>query len=496
MGGGCCGKMTSMKKRQKEMPYVSAVMEYVSKNRTPFKMPGHKGGKGMHPSLKKIWGESIFKYDLAEVDGLDNVNVPTGVIKDAEELASQAFGSKATFFLVNGSTLGNQIAILTCVKKGEKILIARDAHQSVYVGLLLSGAVPVYVRPTLHKKSGLYGVVGSSTIADILRKNRDVTAVHITSPSQTGFLPDIKEISKFAHSKHIPLLVDEASGAHFGFHPSLPESAIKNADIIVQSTHKTIGSLTQSAMLHIGKKSNISGEEIRSYIQLLQSSSPSTLLVMSLDGARQQMAMRGYELLEETLSLARYARSEINKTGTFFCYGREVAGTYDIADMDETRLLIDVSMTGYSGQEFEKLLGENYGIEIEMSDARHILCYITLGDCEKNIDKLLRAFKRIRRHASNSKISQIEIPPLPDLPDIVLSPRKAFFAKKQAVSLREAIGRTCAEFVVAFPPDMPIIVPGEKITKEIVKYIARLKGNSMVTVGMQDISLETIVVVK
>lgn len=485
-----------MNKRQRQMPYVRAVIDYVSWERTPFNMPGHKQGKGIHPLLRKIWGKNVFKYDLVEVDGLDYVNAPTGVIKEAEELAAQAFGSKATFFLVNGSTLGNQIAILACVKQDEKILIARDAHQSVYAGLLLSGAVPVYVLPTKHKKSGLYPVVGSRAIADALHSHNDISAVHITSPSQIGFQSDMKEITSIVHSKHIPLLVDEASGAHFGFHPCLPASSIERADIIAQSTHKTIGSLTQSAMLHIGKRSNISEEKIRSYIQLFQSSSPSSLFVMSLDAARQQMATQGLELLEETLKLARYARGEINRMGTYICYGREVIGTDDIADMDETKLLIDVSQTGYSGYEFEKLLGRSYGIEVEMSEIRHILCCLTFGDCRKDIDRLLRALKHIMKHPDKPKISNTEIPPLPQLPDVILSPREAFFAGKQVVPLKEAAGETCAEFVVAFPPDIPILIPGEKIEDEIVEYITRLKRNSMMTVGMQDPSLSTIFVVK
>lgn len=478
------------------MPYVSGVIDYVSKDKTPFHMPGHKQGKGIHPLLRKIWGERVFKYDLVEVDGLDYVNAPMGIIKDAEELAAQAFGSKATFFLVNGSTLGNQIAILACVKQDEKILIARDAHQSVYAGLLLSGAVPVYVKPTLHKKSGLYPVVGSQAIADALNKVSDILAVHITSPSQTGFLPDVKDIYNIVHSKKLPLLVDEAPGAHLGFHPSLPASSIEYADIVAQSTHKTLGSLTQSAMLHLGKRSKISEEKIRSCIQLLQSSSPSSLLVMSLDAARAQMAMQGEELLGETLRLAKYARSEINKMGKYFCYGREVVGTDDIAGIDETKLLIDVSQTGYCGSEFEKLLAGSYGIEVEMSDIKHILCFVTIGDNEKDIERLLNALKQIMAREDKPKISYTETPSLPELPEIVLSPREAFFAEKEAVPLKQAVGRICAEFIVSFPPDMPIVVPGERITDEIVEYITRLKENNMMTVGMQDPSLYTILVVK
>ena len=306
----------------------------------------------------------------------------------------------------------------------------------------------------------------------------------------------MEEISNIVHNKHLPLLVDEASGAHFNFHPSLPASAIERADIVVQSTHKTIGSLTQSSMLHIGKKSNISEEKIRSYIQLLQSSSPSSLLVMSLDAARQQMATHGFNLLSETLQLARYARREINSMGTYICYGREVVGTDDITDMDETKLLIDVSQSGYSGYEFEKLLGRNYRIEVEMSDIRHILCYLTFGDSRKEVDRLIGALKEIREHQDKPKSSPIEIPPLSPLPEVILTPREAFFAGNKEVPLRESIGSICAEFVIAFPPDIPILVPGEKITEEVVAYIMRLKRNSMITVGMQDPSSDIFLVVK
>lgn len=483
-------------RQQKKTPYVSAIIDYVSKERTPFNMPGHKRGKGMHPLLRRIWGESVFKYDLAEAEGLDYVNAPTGVIKEAEELAAQAFGSKATFFLVNGSTLGNQIAILASVKQGEKILVERNAHQSVYAGLLLCGAVPVYVQPTPHKKSRSYPVVGSHTIAGILDKVPDISAVHITSPSQTGFLPDLKEISNIVYSKQIPLLVDEASGAHFGFHPCLPASSIEHVDIVTQSTHKTLGSLTQSAMLHLGKKSSISEERIRTHIQFLQSSSPSSLLVMSLDAARAQMATQGEELLDRTLKLAKYARREINRMGKYFCYGREVVGKDGVADIDETKLFIDVSQTGYSGFEFEKLLAGSYGIEVEMSDMRHVLCFVTIGDSEKDIERLLYALRKIMTQADKPRIRFTEMPLLPQLLDVVLSPREAFFTEKQAVPLKEAVGRVSAEFVVAFPPDMPIVAPGEKISDEIVEYISRLKGNALMTVGMQDHLLDTILVVK
>jgi len=484
---------------QKQLPYVEAVDQYIKEKRIPFHMPGHKQGKGVNKKLKKILGEKAFIYDLTEVDGLDYVNAPSGVIADAEKLAAEAFGAKETFFLINGSTVGNQAAIISVIKEHEKILVARNSHQSTSAGLILSGALPIYAKPTLHKDSGFYPVTGYTEVEDLLKKHAGIKAVHITSPTHIGFMSDIKKIRKITNDNNIPLIVDEAHGSHFQFHPDLPTSAIAlDADIVVQSTHKTIGSFTQTSMLHLVNSKHVSGEELQNILRLLQSSSPNTLFVMSLDAARHQMANEGKQLLTKTIKLARYLRNAINKMESFHCYGKEVIGKEDIVSMDETKIFINVSKTGYTGYELEKILGRKYKIEIEMSDTNHILCFITIGDTQNSVNKLLHALKDIasRPKKRNSKKYDEIFLTMPSIPELIMTPREAFFSSKRKILLSSSIGKISGEFIVPFPPDIPIIVPGERITKEILDYVKYLKENDTMLVGPKDTSLESIEIIK
>lgn len=484
-------------KSQKALPYVSSVEKYIKQKRTPFHMPGHKQGKGINKTLKRLWGPKMFEYDLTEVDGLDYVNAPTGVIADAEKLAAQAFGSEETFFLINGSTVGNQAAIMSLVKEYEKILVARNSHQSTSAGLILSGAIPVYAQPTLHKLSGFYPITGYQEVKTLLNKHKDIKAVHLTSPTHIGFMSDIGHVSKITQEKNLPLIVDEAHGSHFQFHNELPKSAIVlGADIVIQSTHKTIGSLTQTSMLHLVKSKRVSGAKVRSILRLLQSSSPSTLFVMSLDAARHQMVNEGKRLLTKTLQLSRELRKAINNIDGFHCYGKEIIGTDDIADMDETKILVNISKTKYTGYELEKILGRKYKIEVEMSDTNHILCLITIGDTEQSISKLLTALKAIIENPKKitKKDSNLSLS-MPGIPELVLTPREAFFAQKKRILLASSLGKISGEFIVPFPPDIPIILPGEKINQEILDYVKYLKKNDTMIVGPQDTTLETIEVI-
>lgn len=483
---------------QSKMPYVEAVSRYIKEKRIPFHMPGHKQERGINKTLKKLWGKKVFSYDLTEVDGLDYLNAPEGVIKASEALAAKAFNAKHTYFLINGSTVGNQAAILSSVHNGEKIVIPRNAHQSTYSGLILSGAHPIYVNPTLHKKSGLYPAIGVNSIANALKKLDDIKTVHITSPTHCGFTSATNKIQKITAKKNVVLIVDEAHGSHFIFHPDLPKSAIlSKADLVIQSTHKTLGSLTQTSMLHLAKTDKISVEEIQKILRLLQSSSPSTLLVMSLDAARQQMATDGKMLLAKTLELARFTRENINTTiPGFFCYGKEVVNIDDIDDIDETKLLIDVSQSGYTGIELERILGREYKIEIEMSDQKNILCFITIGDSERSIEKLINALRSLPKRNTTKLKEDYIIPEIPQIPDLVLLPREAFFAKKKRVSLEKAIGEVSGEFIIPFPPDIPIIAPGERVTRDIVTYTRHLKRNGTKVIGPKDTELENIEVIK
>jgi len=484
---------------QKRTPYVTAVIKYVKENRIPFHMPGHKQGRGVDHLLKSknVFGESVFRYDLTEVDGLDYLNSPNGVILEAEKLAAKAFGSFKTYFLVNGSTVGNIAAILASVKEGEKIIVARNSHRSTTAGLILSGAVPIYAQPTLHPPSGLYPVTSRQEIARLLQKNRDVTAVHITSPTHVGFVSDIRGIREMTKKKKNILIVDEAHGAHFPFHPSLPESSIRlGADLVVQSVHKTLSSFTQTSMLHLNKNPFVEADYLEQILSLLQSSSPSTLLVMSLDMTRKQMAQQGFSLLERTLKLADKARREINSLKGFHCYGEEVVGTNDIVAIDRTKLLIDVSESGYTGTELERLLGRKYKIEIEMSDERNILCFVTIGDSEQTINSLISTLRSISLRSCANKNIENKPHQMPEMPKMIATPKEAFFAPKRRLDLRFSLGKISGEFIIPFPPDIPLIVPGEMITKAILNHIDWLKEKAIPLIGPSDKEINTILVLK
>jgi arginine/lysine/ornithine decarboxylase len=472
------------------------IKKYVAERRIPFHMPGHKQGKAVHKILKSLLGNKVFKFDLTEVDNSDYLNSPTGVIQEAENLAAQAFGSYKTFFLINGSTVGNQAAILSIVGENDKIIVGRNAHQSTAAGIILSGAYPIYAEPALHKESGFYPVISPEEISRLISTHPNVRAVHLTSPTHIGFISNIKSIRELTLKHNIPLIVDEAHGSHFPFHSELPVSAIKiGADIIVQSTHKTIGSLTQTSMLHINHSPHINTQKMQSILSLLQSSSPSTLFIMSLDAARYQMATEGDTLLTKTLQLARKLRSEINEIPNLYCYGKEIIGQDDIYDLDETKILINVSKTGYTGYELEKILGRKYKVEVEMSDAHHILVFVTVGDTISSINSLLVALRDI---AMNPKQAHFTREPLilPAIPPLQITPRQAFFASKQRVSLSASVGQICGEFVTPFPPDIPVIMPGEIITKDIVEFIKKLQKDRVMVVGPADTTLGTIQIIR
>lgn len=483
-------------KQQEKMPYVTSVANYVKRNRTPFHMPGHKQGKGVNGVLSRLWGGQVFKYDLTEVDGLDYLSAPTGVIAEAQRLAAQVFRVKHTLFLVNGSTVGNQAAILSLIKDKQKIIIPRNSHQSIFSSLILSGAHPIYISPTYHSESGSYSTVSNDVVEKAIKNNNGTKAIHLTSASYNGFVSDVQSVSIIAKKKNIPLIVDEAHGAHFQFHPDLPVSAIQEgADIVIQSTHKTLGSLTQTSMLHLVKSTHVSVNKLQESLMLLQSSSPSTLLVMSLDAARQQMATDGHSLLSRVLQLSRYARDAINQLHHYHCYGKEIIGQSAIVDIDETKLFIKVSKTGFTGHEIERMLGRKYGVEVEMSDAEHILCFVTIGDTEQSINKLVVALGDISKMSKYSKKNTERII-MPGIPELVILPREAFFAEKESVSIFQALGEISGEFIIPFPPDVPIIAPGERISKEILEYMKYIKKSDIMLVGPKDVSLETITVIK
>jgi arginine decarboxylase len=480
---------------QNETPLFDALMEYVNRDTIPFHVPGHKKGIGIDDEYKRFIGENPFKIDVTVFKLVDSLHHPTGPIKKAQELASDAYGSDASFFSIHGTSGAIQAMIMSVVNSGETIIIPRNVHKSVTAGIILSGAIPVYMQPELDKKVGIALGVTPETVEATLKLHPEAKAVLIINPTYYGVATDIKRIADIVHSYNIPLIVDEAHGPHLGFHDALPISAIKaGADICAQSTHKIIGALTQCSLLQV-KSNRVDVQRVQQILNLLQTTSPSYILMASLDCARRQIALQGKELLEKTIELANYAREQINKIKGFYCFGEELLGEPGVHALDPTKITITCRDLGITGYDLDMILSNKYHIQLELSDLYNVLAVGTFGDTKENIDKLLSALKEISDEYSNrdgKKPDFIDIPPIPEQIQI---PREAFNSLKTSVPLKDSIGMISGEFLLAYPPGIPVLCPGEKITAEIIKYVQQLKDAGLYVQGTEDPKVEYIKVV-
>ncbi|WP_107763576.1 aminotransferase class I/II-fold pyridoxal phosphate-dependent enzyme [Coprothermobacter proteolyticus] len=482
---------------QYRTPYYSGLLAYIAKHRASFHMPGHKRGRGVHPDFKAFLGENVFLLDLTEVQGVDYLHKPTGILREAMDLLADAYGAKESFFLVNGSTVGNQAALMAVGGPGKKILIARNSHRSVVGGLILNGSMPVYLPVNVDPELGITTSVSPEVLREYLDKN-DVDAVFLTNPNYYGVSGNIRELVDIVHEHGLPIVVDEAHGAHFHFHQALPLSAVDaGADLVVQSTHKTLSSMTQSSWMHMNGDL-VDVELLKAALRTLQSSSPNYVLMASLDVARMQMATEGAELLSSALNVAQYLREAINEIPGLQCFGRERVGKYGIFDVDLTKITITVLGLGLTGYKVEQLLNDELGVEVELSDPNNILAFVTIGDDYDNADKLIKAMSNLseRFFGKLPPLETAAVHTFPVLPEVVLTPREAFFAEKKVVPFREAVGAISAESVVLYPPGIPVIAPGERITEESFDYVMKRKEEGAEVQGTADPELEFIQVLK
>jgi len=482
---------------QYRTPYYSGLLAYIAKHRASFHMPGHKRGRGVHPDFKAFLGENVFLLDLTEVQGVDYLHKPTGILREAMDLLADAYGAKESFFLVNGSTVGNQAALMAVGGPGKKILIARNSHRSVVGGLILNGSIPVYLPVNVDPELGITTSVSPEVLREYLDKN-DVDAVFLTNPNYYGVSGNIRELVDIVHEHGLPIVVDEAHGAHFHFHQALPLSAVDaGADLVVQSTHKTLSSMTQSSWMHMNGDL-VDVELLKAALRTLQSSSPNYVLMASLDVARMQMATEGAELLSSALNVAQYLREAINEIPGLQCFGRERVGKYGIFDVDLTKITITVLGLGLTGYKVEQLLNDELGVEVELSDPNNILAFVTIGDDYDNADKLIKAMSNLseRFFGKLPPLETAAVHTFPVLPEVVLTPREAFFAEKKVVPFSEAVGAISAESVVLYPPGIPVIAPGERITEESFDYVMKRKEEGAEVQGTADPELEFIQVLK
>ena len=477
---------------QERAPIYEALERFKKMRVVPFDVPGHKRGRG-NPELTALLGENCVQMDVNSMKPLDNLCHPISVIRDAEVLAAEAFHAAHAFLMVGGTTSAVQSMILSVVKRGEKIILPRNVHRSVMGALVLCGAIPIYVNPACDEKLGIPLGMSVSDVKKAIEKHPDAKAVLVNNPTYYGICSDLRSIVKLAHEHNMLCLADEAHGTHFYFGENLPVSAMDaGADMAAVSMHKSGGSLTQSSLLLAGPAMNEG--HIRQIINLTQTTSGSYLLLSSLDISRRNLALRGKESFARVVDLAEYARAEINAIGGYYAYSKELINGDSIFDFDVTKLSVNTLNIGLAGIEVYDLLRDEYDIQIEFGDLGNILAYISIGDRIREIERLVSALYEVRRRFSKSKSDLMSHEYID--PQVAVSPQDAFYADKESLPIRETEGRVCSEFVMCYPPGIPILAPGERITKEILDYIeyAKEKGCSMT--GPENPDIERLNVLK
>lgn len=468
------------------------------KPHAPFYAPGHKRGQGISPCLADLLGNKVFAADLPELPELDNLYEPSGVIHEAQTLAAETFGAEKTWFLVNGSTAGIIAAILATCNPGDKIIVPRNAHQSVISGLVLSGAQGVFIHPEYDPDWDLAYSLTPEAIQQALKQYPDIKAILIVYPTYEGICGDIQQIVTIAHQHQIPLLVDEAHGPHFAFHPDLPLSALAaGADLTVQSTHKVLGAMTQASMLHV-QGDRIDRHRLSQALQQVQSTSPNYLLLASLDAARYQMATEGEKLMSHTLQLAESARCQLQQIPKLSVFSSAKAPPSSI-NLDPTRLSVDVTRLGLTGYQADDILHQKLGVTAELPSLRRLTFIISLGNTQADIDQLIEGFRMLSKHDTDQSLTDIHYP-VADLMAVgtasVICPRTAFFAPVQRQSLIESIGDISAELVCPYPPGIPVLIPGETITIQQVQFLQIALTLGATLTGCSDPTLETLNVVQ
>ncbi|MGL6167896.1 MAG: aminotransferase class I/II-fold pyridoxal phosphate-dependent enzyme [Fusobacteriaceae bacterium] len=483
---------------QQKTPIFSTLKDvYAGRDITPFHVPGHKRGKGVDPEYYEFMGNGIFSIDVTIFKMVDGLHQPKSCIKEAQELVADAYGVKKSFFAVNGTSGAIQTMIMTVVNSGEKILVPRNVHKSVSAGITLSGAIPVYMNPEIDENLGIAHGVKPQTVETMLKQHPDIKAVLLINPTYYGIATDLKKITDIVHSYDIPIIVDEAHGPHLHFHDDLPISAVDvGVDMCAQSTHKILGALTQMSLLHVNSD-RIDVNRVQQILSLLQTTSPSYPLLASIDCARRHIATEGRELLDRTIKLANYLRAEINRIPGMYSFGKEILGREGIFAFDTTKITISAKEMGITGFELETLLVDDYNIQMELSDFYNVLGLITIGDTEESIEILLAALKDIsnRFYEQGRKIDR-ELLKMPAIPELVLIPREAFYSEKNKILFEESEGKISGELIMAYPPGIPIIVPGERITRETIDYIHDLKDAKLHIQGMEDPDLININVIE
>lgn len=468
-------------------PIVAAMQKYSSDNVIPFHTPGHKQGRGAHELLRELLTAQGLRQEVSLMEELDDLHEPHSCIFAAQNLAARLWHADECIFMVNGTTSAVQAMIFGTLKPGDLIMIPRNAHRSVIAGLILSGAVPIFLPVEFDTELCLPLNVSVETIERAIKKFPSAKAVLLVTPNYYGIAADVEKISRPVHAAGMLLLIDEAHGAHLTFCDELPTSAIESdADLSAQSTHKILGSLTQTSMLML--RSSVDAQRVKRAASLLQTTSPNQLLLASLDIARLQMELDGREMIQSAVELSKILRAEIKNLR-----GLRTFDAVKNFSLDVTKVTVNVQDLGLTGQEAEEILRRELHVQCELSDAANLLFLITFADDKETIAELIDALKNLPQRPPK-KFS----PPIvsSEISAATLSPRETFYSPSEVVSLRSAVGRICAEEITFYPPGIPLLMPGEKISESVIELIQREKILGARVIGAVDSTLTTIKVVR
>lgn len=486
---------------QEKMPLLEALEIFREGDPAYFRIPAHRFLRGLNPALT---GKDLAALDLSEAEGLDDLHQARGPIREAQELAAELFHAQTSFFLVNGTTCGNEAMVLSAVREGEKIIVPRNVHKSVLMGLIMSGASPVYVMPEYLEEWNLWGSVTPETIEKAFEREPDSRAVLLVSPTYYGITSDLEQIAQICRKHDALLLVDEAHGSHLYFSENLPKGALAcGADAVAQSFHKTAGSFTQSSLLHLGTD-RISRQKVAENLQLVQSTSPSYLLMASLDAARRELAVNGHSMMEKAISLAAMAEKGLKKIPGIRVLEEEKDASAAMFGKDCTRLVFSAAELGISGYRLGELLYERFHVSPELTDEENVVAVITFANEPEDILRLTDAVRILsdeavrncgaagknRKHRGKS--FQIF-----NVPEQAVTPRKAYFEENwEVLPLERTVGRISKEMVVPYPPGIPLLCPGEIITKEHVQAICQYQDSCCEFHGTADPKVKTVRVFK
>ncbi len=487
---------------QDQTPIISSLSNYIGDGTIRFHMPGHKGRARVHEKLIQLLGEKVFQADVTNVPGMDDLHQTHSVIKQAQHLAAAAFGADRTYFLINGSSCGLQALVMTACCPGDKILVPRNMHRSILSGIILSGAVPVFFKPEYIEEFDIPGGVIPKNIARCLKFHPDVKAVMVINPTYHGITSEVGKIAGIVHRQGVPLLIDEAHGPHLKFHEQLPPSVLEqDADASVQGTHKILQAFTQASMLHV-KGERLDRRRLEATLRILQSTSTSYLLMASLDGSRALMEENGRSIIQDALDKSAYLREMLRTVEGLTTFDGEYLQQRGGFGLDLTKVTISVKGLGITGLWAERWLRDNYQIQVEMADLFNLLLIVSANNTYEEIDKFVEALRSMKNYlgqhpqAKGHCLAANQVKRMPGIPELAITPREAFFSPVQPVPLAKSVGCISTEVIACYPPGIPVICPGERITPEIVDYLQLMKELGMHLQGCHDASLGTISVVK